>query len=105
MDAVNDALMLLRGDVCCWHCTLPAKDVLALPKCIQTGIKIKAFVCSFPCMIAFVNTTAKNKAKLNKYMLYVNAMFSYKYGKQLQTIEAAPSYTRLMQFGGDLSQA
>ena len=41
-------------------------------------------------MIAYAQGKAKNKTKLNKYMQYINGVFSYKFGKSLQVIEAAP---------------
>ena len=100
---MSECLGKLRGDICCRHCTLPVKDALALAKPIHNGVKVKAYVCSFACMIAYAQDKTKTKAKLNKYMNYIMNVFSYKFGKSMKTVEAAPPITRMMQFGGILT--
>lgn len=71
MSDLGDMLIRLRDDIHCFHCTLVCKDVLGLVKNINNGIKVKAFVCSFSCMIAYAQDHAKSKQKLNRYMQYV----------------------------------
>jgi hypothetical protein len=68
MQSMNECLNKLRGDICCRHCTLPAKEVLAIAKAIHNGVKVKAYVCSFACMIAYATDKTKTRAKYNKYM-------------------------------------
>ncbi len=70
-EKMNDYIYRLKGDICCWHCTLPAKEIIAFAKPINDALKVKAYVCSFPCMIAYVNTFSKTRAKQNKNMHYV----------------------------------
>lgn len=66
----------------CWHCTLTCEDAgYPLVSLKNKTFKIKAVMCSFPCLVTYINSVYKhNRQKRDKAINMAKQVFLTRYG-------------------------
>jgi hypothetical protein len=97
----------------CWYCTrsisgMPWTEPQSIePVELQNAFSliVKGFFCSVNCVKSYIDLNAKTPEENNNKTSMLKYLYKIMTNNEILHIQKSPHYTRLLQYGGDLSSS